>query len=77
MAIINGDEDKPIAELAELETPVSESFFQRFRRRVYRRTATAQLANFSFSLPVAIFVEFLSIMMHLFAVADGKKGRSK
>jgi len=46
-------------------------------RRIYRRTATAQFARFSWSLPGAVLVEFLSIIVHLFAVVDGKRGRSK
>ncbi len=71
------DEDLPIRGLAELETPVSGTFLQQFRRRVYRRTATAQLAYFSWSLPGAILAEFFSILVHLFAVVDGRKGRSK
>jgi hypothetical protein len=71
------NEDLPIRALAELESSVSESFLRFIRRKIYRRTATAQLAHFSYSMPVAIFVEFLSIIVHLLAVVDGKKGRSK
>jgi hypothetical protein len=69
--------DQPIRELANLESPVSQSFLQYFRRKIYRRTATAQLTNFSVSLPGAIFMEFLNIILHLFQVVDGKKGRSR
>jgi hypothetical protein len=69
------DNDDPIRGLADLESPVSKGFLSLFRRRVYRRAATAQLANFSFSLPIAIFVEFLSIIVHLFAVVDGRKDK--
>jgi hypothetical protein len=74
---MNENEDVPIRGLADLESPVSESFLQYVRRRIYRRAATAQLAHFSFRLPVAIFIEFLSIIVHLFTVVDGKKGRSR
>jgi hypothetical protein len=74
---LSEDEDVPIRALAGLESPVSESFLQYVRRKIYRRAATAQLTHFSLSLPVAIFVEFLKIIVHLFQVADGKKGRSK
>jgi len=68
---------QPIGELANLESPVSPSFLQYFRRKIYRRTATAQLTNFSVRLPGAILVEFLNIIVHLFQVVDGKKGRSR
>jgi hypothetical protein len=71
------EEDRPIPGLADLESPVSETFLQYFRRRVYRRTATVQLAHFSYSMPVAIFVELISIIVHLFAVVDGRKGKSQ
>jgi len=78
---MNGNEedasDQPIGELANLESPVSPGFLQYFRRKIYRRTATAQLTNFSVRLPGAIFVEFLNIILHLFQVLDGKKGRSR
>ena len=71
------NDDTPIAALADLESPVSPGFLRKIRRSIYRRTATAQLAHFSWTLPGAILLEFLSIIVHLFAVVDGKKGRSK
>ena len=74
---MNENEDLPIRGLVDLESPVSESFLQYFRRKVRRRATAAQLAHFSFRLPVAIFVEFLSIIVHLFNVVDGKRGRSR
>ena len=70
------NEDRSIPELAELESPVSQTFLQYFRRKIFRRTATAHFAQFSYAMPMAIFVEFLGIIVHLFQVADGKKGRS-
>jgi hypothetical protein len=69
--------DLPIPELADLESPVSETFLQYVRRKIYRRTATAQLTNFWLSVPLAIFVELISIIVHLVHVADGKKGRAR
>ena len=71
------NDDIPIAALADLESPVSAGFLQNVRRRIYRRTASAQFARFTWSLPGAILLEFLSTIVHLFAVVDGKKGRSK
>jgi hypothetical protein len=71
------ENDERIRGLADLESPVSAGFLSVFRRKVYRRAATAQLAHFSFSLPLAIFMEFLNILVHLCSVVDGKKGRSK
>jgi len=74
---MNDDGDRPIIGLAELETPVSGSFLQYFRNKIYRRQATAQLTQFSMKMPMAIFVEFLSIIVHLFQVVDGKKGKPR
>jgi hypothetical protein len=73
---LSDNEDRPILGLADLEVPVSESFLQYFRRKIYRRQATAQFAQFSMNMPLAIFVEILSIIVHLFKVVDGKKGKS-
>jgi hypothetical protein len=73
---MNENEDQPIRALADLESPVSETFLQYFRRKIYRRTATAQLTNFSLRMPLAILMELLAVILHVFRVADGKKGRS-
>jgi hypothetical protein len=74
---MNENDDIPIRGLADLESPVSARFLSIFRSKIYRRTATAQLAHFSFSLPIAIFVEFLSIIGHLFAVIGGRKDKTR
>ncbi len=73
---MNGNDDQPIHELADLESPVSTGFLQRFRQKIYRRAATAQFAQFSYAMPLAIFIEFIGIIVHLVSVVDGKKGRS-
>lgn len=74
---MSDQDDTPLRGLADLESPVSQSFVQYIRRKIYRRTATAQLTHFSFSMPAAIFVEFLSIIVHLFKVADGNRADRK
>lgn len=73
---MSDNDERPIAALADLESPVSESFLKYFRRKIFRRSATAQLAHFSYSMPFTIFLECMAIIVHLFQVADGKKGKS-
>jgi hypothetical protein len=66
-----------IRELADLESDVSTSFRDVIRRKIYRRTTVSQFANLSWKMPGIIFMEFLSLIMHLLAVADGGKGKSR
>jgi hypothetical protein len=66
-----------IRELADLESDVSTSFRDVIRRKIYRRTTVSQFANLYWKMPGIIFMEFLSLIMHLLAVADGGKGKSR
>ena len=61
--------------LANLERDVSPAFMDLLRKKIHRRTAANQFANFSWTLPGAIFLEVISILAHLLAVADGRKGK--
>jgi len=63
--------------LADLETEVSPSFVTMVRRKIHRRTTASQYAHFSWSLPGIVLMEFLTVLVHLFAVVDGRKGRSR
>jgi hypothetical protein len=69
-------QDNPIRALADLESDVSESFRAKVWRKIQRRTTVSQYANFSWTLPGVILVEFLSVLVHLFSVANGKRGKS-
>ena len=69
-------DERPIPELADLEMEVSPSFVNRVRSKIQRRTTVSQYAYFSWMLPGIVLKEFLSVLIHLFAVTDGKKGRS-
>jgi hypothetical protein len=74
---MNPDPEEPIRGLADLETEVSPSFVNMVRRKIQRRTTASQYAHFSWSLPGIILMEFLHVLVHLFAVAGGRKGRSR
>ena len=70
--IIEEPDDLPIRALAELEQQISPQFLNKVRGKIYRRTAVSHFAAFSWSLPTAIFVEFVSIVSHLFSVVGGR-----
>jgi hypothetical protein len=70
-------QDIPIRGLADLESDVSASFRAKVWRTIQRRTTVSQYANFSWTLPGVIFLEFLTVLVHLFSVADGKRGKSQ
>jgi hypothetical protein len=61
------DTGEPIRILLEQESQPSSGFIAKIRRKVYRRTATSQLAGFSWHLPKVIFVEMLGVFAHLFS----------
>jgi hypothetical protein len=65
-------DDLPIRALAELEQTISPEFLNRVRGKIYRRTAVSHFAAFSWRLPGAILLEFVSIVSHLFSVVGGR-----
>jgi hypothetical protein len=70
------DDERPIRGLADLETNVSPDLPAKVRRSIQRRTTAAQFAHFSWSFPGVILMEFITLLVHLFSVADGRKGKS-
>jgi hypothetical protein len=73
----NDETDLPIRALAELEQHISPAFMKKVRVRIYRRAVFSQFASFSWTLPTAIFVEFVSIVAHLFSVVGGRDARRR
>ena len=70
-------EERPIRGLADLENEVSPQFVSMVRQKIQRRATVSQFANFSWSLPRMILMEFLSLVVHVLAVADGRKGKAQ
>jgi hypothetical protein len=70
-------EERPIRGLADLEHEVSPQFVSMVRQKIQRRATVSQFANFSWSLPRMILMEFLSLVVHVLAVADGRKGKAQ
>lgn len=63
----------PIAELQDLEQETSADFVLRVRRKIHRRTATSQLASFSWNMPRLLLTEIAGLFQHLFSVIGGGK----
>ncbi len=59
------DPGEPIAVLAGFEHDVSTGLVARIRRTIGRRTTAAQVTNFAFDMPFAIFKEFWLVVMEL------------
>ena len=55
---------QPIRLLVDQELEPSLDFMQRVRGKIYRRTATTQLAAYSWHLPRVILVEMASLVGH-------------
>ena len=62
-----------IPALLEQEHETSPDFVDRVRRKIYRRTATSQLASYSWHLPKTILIELASLLNHLFRTFGTKK----
>jgi len=67
------ESDKPIEVLKEQESPTSPQFMNRVRGKIYRRTATSQLASYSWHLPKVVLVEMVGVLGHLFSALTSKK----
>ncbi len=62
-----GDEpEKLTALLTRQEEPGTDDFLLRFRRRIHRRSAGAQLATFSWELPKTVLLQLAHIFKELF-----------
>ena len=63
-----------IEELAGFEQDTSAGFLGLLRRKIHRRTTTAQVANFSWNMPGMIFLELCRILVQLLQVKHSSKG---
>lgn len=55
-------EPDPIHILTEQELDPSHDFLGKVRRKIERRSATAQVATFSWRLPRIVLIEFLHVL---------------
>lgn len=71
----NSAAGEPIASLSELEQEVSPQFLASVRKKIYRRTATNQMAAFSWNLPKVILTEMIRLAVYFFS--SKKEGKVK
>lgn len=65
---------EPIADLLNLEQDASSTFLSGVRRKIYRRSTTAQFVTFYFDLPKIILVEFWNMIVQLLSPRSTRKG---
>jgi hypothetical protein len=68
------DPGTAIDALAGFEYPASSGFLSLFRRKIYRRTTTAQVASFSWNIPGMVLLELCRILIQLLQVKHTSKG---
>lgn len=68
------DPGAPIAALSGFEYPASSGFLSLLRRKIHRRTTTAQVASFSWHIPGMVLLELCRILIQLLQVKHTSKG---
>jgi hypothetical protein len=68
------DPGPSVEELAGFEQDASSGFLGLLRRKIHRRTTTAQVASFSWNMPGMIFLELCRILVQLLQVKHSSKG---
>lgn len=59
--------------LTRQEEPGSEDFLHRVRRRIYRRSLTAQVVTITCELPQPIMVQLLNLIPEIFVALGSRK----
>ena len=68
------DDDQPIAEIRDLEVPVSDGFRERVRAKIERREATNSFLTLFWNVPLMIFLEFLAMIFEIFSPNESNGG---
>jgi len=68
------DDDKPLAELRDIEVPVSGGFVVRLRAKIERRDATNSVLTLFWHVPLMVFMEFLAMVFELFGPNESNGG---
>jgi hypothetical protein len=64
-------DDEPIELLRAQTYEPSGDFLNRIRRTIHRRSATSQLAAFTWHLPGTILIEIAGLLRHFVSTASG------
>jgi hypothetical protein len=66
---------EPVRVLRDQERDTAPDFLARVRNRIHRRSATAQLATYSWQVPKIVLIEMASMLSHVFT-SFGRNRRS-
>lgn len=65
--------EEPIHLLRDQERETKPDFLARVRNKIYRRTATAQIASYSWHAPKLVLVEMASMLNYIFRMVGGNR----
>jgi hypothetical protein len=65
--------EEPIDLLRDQERETKPDFLARVRNRIYRRTATAHIANYSWHTPKLVLVEMASMLSYIVRMVGGNR----
>ncbi len=70
----NGLEPEDLADLlTRQEEPAADDFIPKLRRRIHRRSLTAQLTTFTWELPQPVLLELLHLVKEVFVALGPRK----
>ena len=67
------ESEEPIRVLRDQERETKPDFLARVRNRIHRRSATAQLASYSWHAPKLVLVEMASMLNYIFRIVGGSR----
>lgn len=71
----NDRDDQPIRLLYDQDCETRDDFVERVRRKIHRRSASAQVASFSWFVPRVFLKEMIELIGYLVTALAGGKGR--
>jgi hypothetical protein len=63
----------PIRELWDQERETKPDFLVKVRKKIQRRTATAQIASYSWHAPKLVLIEMASMLNYIFRMVGGNR----
>ena len=65
--------EEPIRELRDQERDTRPDFLARVRNSIHRRSATAQIASYSWHAPRLVLIEMASMLNYIFRMVGGNR----
>ena len=69
----DSEHDERIRELRDQERDTRPDFLAKVRNRIYRRTATAQIASYSWHAPRLVLIEMASMLNYILRMVGGNR----